>query len=195
MVDYDLFRDLDRLGPCGTGNPEPLVAVLGLTVQRVRAANGGHTQLALRRERDVLDGIAFGREDLAGALSEGDRIDVVARLASRTFGGLETLQLEIRDVSASGAHPRAAAVLGRAAAGDAGPSVVPGLPAAAPWRYRVTRSGPDDARPGPRRGPGPGRSSILGGWPDPDRRGRVRPWACCSSRSPRSRSATARCRS
>ncbi len=114
-VDYGLFRDLARLGPCGTGNPEPLVAVLGLTVQRVRAANGGHTQLVLRRERDVLDGIAFGRADLAQTLSEGDRVDVVARLASRSFGGLETLQLEVRDVSVSGAHPRSAEVLARAA--------------------------------------------------------------------------------
>ena len=105
FVDYGLYRDLARLAPCGTGNPEPLVAVLGLTVQRVRAANGGHTQLVLRRERDVLDGIAFGRPDLAEGLAEGDRVDVVARLASRTFGGLETLQLEVRDVSASGAHP------------------------------------------------------------------------------------------
>ncbi len=129
LVDYALFRDLARLGPCGTGNPEPLVAVLGLTVQRVRAANGGHTQLVLRRERDVLDGIAFGRADLVEMLAEGDRVDVVARLASRSFGGLETLQLEIRDVAASGAHPRAAEVLGHAA-GQAGRAAVgPGLPA------------------------------------------------------------------
>src|SRR6478735_10968249 len=114
-VDYSLYRDLARLAPCGTGNPEPLVAVLGLIVQRARLANGGHTQLVLRRERDVIDGIAFGRPDLAGTLSEGDRVDVVARLASRMFGGMETLQLEIRDVSTSGAHPRAAEVLERAA--------------------------------------------------------------------------------
>jgi single-stranded-DNA-specific exonuclease len=125
FVDYGLYRDLARLAPCGTGNPEPLVAVLGLTVQRVRAANGGHTQLVLRRERDVLDGIAFGRPDLAEGLAEGDRVDVVARLASRTFGGLETLQLEVRDVSASGAHPRAAEVLARAAgSADADPVTV-----------------------------------------------------------------------
>ena len=64
-VDYALYRDLAKLAPCGPGNPDPLVAVLGLTVQRVRAANGGHTQLVLRRDRDVLDGIAFGRADLA----------------------------------------------------------------------------------------------------------------------------------
>jgi single-stranded-DNA-specific exonuclease len=126
-VDYALFRDLARLAPCGTGNPEPLVAVLGLTVSRVRAANGGHTQLVLRRERDVLDGIAFGRADLAGTLSEGDRVDVVARLISRRFGGLETLQLEVRDVSASGSHPRAADVLERAAGRTGGMPVGPGV--------------------------------------------------------------------
>jgi single-stranded-DNA-specific exonuclease len=127
-VDYTLYRDLARLAPCGTGNPEPLVAVLGLTVQRVRLANGGHTQLVLRRERDVLDGIAFGRPDLVGLLAEGDRVDIVARLASRVFGGLETLQLEIRDVSTSGSHPRAAEVLARAAGRLAGVPVGPGVP-------------------------------------------------------------------
>ena len=127
-VDYALYRDLARLAPCGPGNPDPLVAVLGLTVQRVRAANGGHTQLVLRRERDVIDGIAFGRADLAEGLAEGDRVDVVARLASRVFGGLETLQLEVRDVAPSGSHPRAREVLERAA-GRAGTAVGPGRPA------------------------------------------------------------------
>ncbi len=110
-VDYGLYRDLARLAPCGPGNADPLVAVLGLTVARVRAANGGHTQLVLRRERDVIDAIAFGRGDLASGLAEGDRVDVVARLSSRSFGGLETLQLEVRDVAPSGSHPRTAAVL------------------------------------------------------------------------------------
>ena len=64
-VDYGLHRELARLAPCGIGNAEPLVAVLGLTVTRVREASGGHTQLVLRRERDVLDGIAFGWPELA----------------------------------------------------------------------------------------------------------------------------------
>ena len=131
-VDYELFRDLARLAPCGPGNPEPLVAVLGLTVSRVRAANGGHTQLVLKRHRDVLDGIAFGRGDLARNLVEGDRVDVVARLASRTFGGLETLQLEVRDVAPSGSHPRAAAVLERAAGRAGGQPVGPGVPVSVP---------------------------------------------------------------
>ncbi len=115
LVDYALYHDLQRLQPCGAGNPEPLVAVLGLTVARVRAAKGGHTQLVLRRGLEVIDGIAFGRADLAVDLAEGDRIDVVARLSSRIFGGVENLQLEVRDVAPSGTHPRAAAVLAHVA--------------------------------------------------------------------------------
>ena len=58
-------------------------------------------QLTLRRDRDVLDGIAFGRSDIAETVHEGDRLDVVARLTSRTFGGFESLQLDIRDVATS----------------------------------------------------------------------------------------------
>jgi len=42
---------------------------------------------------------------------------VVARLTSRTFGGFESLQLDIRDVATSGSHPRTAAIL--AGRGDA----------------------------------------------------------------------------
>ena len=110
-VDYGLYRELAGLAPCGPGNPDPLVAVLGLTVTRVRAATGGHSQLTLRRDRDVLDGIAFGRSDIAEVVREGDRLDVVARLTSRTFGGFESLQLDIRDVATSGSHPETAAVL------------------------------------------------------------------------------------
>jgi single-stranded-DNA-specific exonuclease len=110
-IDYVLLRDLSRLGPTGPGHAEPLVCVSGLTVTRIRPANGGHTQLTLRRDPDVLDGIAFGREDLATALSEGDRVDVVARLASRSFGGFESIQLEVRDVARGGSQAAANAAL------------------------------------------------------------------------------------
>jgi single-stranded-DNA-specific exonuclease len=116
-VDYALHRDLGRLEPCGQGNPEPLLIVEGLTVIRVRAASGGHTQLTLRRRLDVLDGIAFGRPDLAETVHEGDRVDVVARLTSRTFGGYESLQLDIRDAASSGLHDGASIGLPGTSAG------------------------------------------------------------------------------
>ena len=101
-VDYDLVREIGLLAPTGAGNPAPSLVVTGLTVLRVRPAAGGHTQLVLRRKLDVLDGIAFRRPDLAAMLHEGDRIDVVARVASRRFGGFESIQLEVIDVAPEG---------------------------------------------------------------------------------------------
>ena len=44
-------------------------------------------------------------------VQEGDRLDVVARLTSRSFGGYESLQLDIRDVATSGSHREAATIL------------------------------------------------------------------------------------
>ncbi len=107
-VDYALHAGLARLGPWGVGNPEPLVAVLGLTVTRAREASGGHTQLVLKRRLDVLDGIAFGWPELATQVAEGDRVDVVARLMSRRFGGVESLQLEVRDAAPADMHAASA---------------------------------------------------------------------------------------
>ncbi|HET7677689.1 MAG TPA: single-stranded-DNA-specific exonuclease RecJ [Candidatus Limnocylindrales bacterium] len=99
---YGLLRELAALEPTGPGNPAPLVGVSGLSVTRVRPAGEGHAQLTLRKGREVLDGIAFERVDLVERLREGDAVEVVARLASRTFGGYESLQLELRDVAAPG---------------------------------------------------------------------------------------------
>jgi single-stranded-DNA-specific exonuclease len=106
-VDYALLRDLARLAPFGPGHREPLIAIRGLTVVRAREAAGGHSQVTLRRNPDVLDAIAFGWPELASGLSEGDGIDIVARVVSRRFGGFESLQLEIRDAAASGYAPAA----------------------------------------------------------------------------------------
>ena len=104
-VDYRLLRELAVLEPTGPGNSPPLVAITGLEVTRARLANGGHSQLTLRKGLEVLDAIAFDRPDIAPLLAVGDRLDVVARLASRSFGGYESLQLEVRDVAPGGAPP------------------------------------------------------------------------------------------
>jgi single-stranded-DNA-specific exonuclease len=131
-VDYGLHRDLQKLAPCGAGNVEPLVAVLGLTVTKVREVGGGHTSLVLKRRLDVLDGIAFGWPELSREVNEGDVIDVVAQVRSRRFGGIESLQLEIRDASISGHHPEARAILEALPIG-VGPGIAsPLMPAAEP---------------------------------------------------------------
>jgi single-stranded-DNA-specific exonuclease len=102
-VDYALHRDLARLAPCGPGHPEPLVVIRDVAIVRVREAAGGHTQLTVRRDRDVLDAIAFGWPELSASVAAGDRLDIVARLVSRRFGGFESLQLDVRDAASTAA--------------------------------------------------------------------------------------------
>jgi single-stranded-DNA-specific exonuclease len=104
-IDYGLVHELEMLEPTGPGNPAPALGVTGFTVVRARSASGGHTQLVLGRGRDVLDAVAFRRPDLALSLREGDLIDIVARAASRRFGGFESIQLEVLDVATAGASP------------------------------------------------------------------------------------------
>jgi len=128
-VDYRLFRELAVLEPTGPGNPEPLVCVAGLEVLRTRLVTGDHTQLTVRKGLEVLDVIAFGWPELAGEVIPGERIDAVVRLASRVFGGFESLQLELRDVAPSGGGPW---VGGRGGvAGAAAGSAVSATPASA----------------------------------------------------------------
>ncbi len=101
-IDYALQRELARLEPVGPGNPAPHVAVLGAPVTRVRAVANGHVQLTLAKGREVLDVIAFGRADLAARVAPGDRLDIVGRLGTRTYGGFESLQLELVDAATAG---------------------------------------------------------------------------------------------
>jgi single-stranded-DNA-specific exonuclease len=105
-VGYALVRELGILEPTGPGNPLPVLAVTGLRVVRARSAAGGHTQLVLGRARDVLDAVAFRRPDLATMLHAGDRVDVAARATTRSFGGFESIQLEVLDVAPEGTQVR-----------------------------------------------------------------------------------------
>jgi single-stranded-DNA-specific exonuclease len=99
-ADHVLLGELAALDDAAEASP--LVGFAGLIVVRARLTAGGHTQITLRKGLDVIDGIGFGRADLAGLLVEGQAVDIAAHLGRRTFGGLETIQLEVRDVAPAG---------------------------------------------------------------------------------------------
>lgn len=99
-VDYVLWRELEPIERAG--DEPPVLGIAGLTVVRSRVVGGAHTQITLRKGKDVLDAICFGRVDLEPELTPGDTVDVACRLDSRTFAGLESLQIEVLDVAPAG---------------------------------------------------------------------------------------------
>jgi single-stranded-DNA-specific exonuclease len=53
----DVLRDLERLEPCGEGNPRPRIVVQGRVVS-AREVKGGHLKLSIERAGGRLDGFA-----------------------------------------------------------------------------------------------------------------------------------------
>ena len=62
-LDDSLFDHLFRLAPFGAGNPEPTLAVTGLTVLSCTTVGRNHLKLRLKREGRILDVIGFGLGD------------------------------------------------------------------------------------------------------------------------------------
>lgn len=103
-IDAALVAELDGLGPFGQGNPEPRFVSRGLeVVSSRRVGDGSHGKLELRcpRTGTVRGAIGFGLGDRTPDV--GARVDVAYRPTASTWQGKVRVELEVRDVLATGA--------------------------------------------------------------------------------------------
>ena len=101
-LDGALMSFLERLEPCGIGNPVPVFASRQVTVVQRRAvgSDGSHLKLTLREGGRLFDAIAFRQGDLAEGLPA--RVDVAYHLERNLYLGVETPQLNVQDIRPSG---------------------------------------------------------------------------------------------
>ncbi|HEY3446909.1 MAG TPA: single-stranded-DNA-specific exonuclease RecJ [Myxococcales bacterium] len=103
-IDFKLVEALERLAPFGAGNPEPVLASLGLRAEpRVLASkNGGpgHLKLTLAKARH-LDIIGFGLADRAP--QGGAELDAAFQVGIDEYQGIPRLSLKLKDVRAAAA--------------------------------------------------------------------------------------------
>jgi single-stranded-DNA-specific exonuclease len=94
------IRWLQRMAPCGVGNPEPVLWSRDVTVVEGRTVGAGdrHLRLKLRDERVVWPAIGFGLGD--AAVTAGSKVDIVYSIGSDR-GGYGSLQLLLHDLAAS----------------------------------------------------------------------------------------------
>ena len=99
-VQFPLVRELERLQPFGTGNPEPTFLSRGLSVLEKRVVGENHLKLLVRQPGSVpLDGIGFRMGGLANALDAGNgRIDAVFTPELNEWKGSSRIQLRLCDV-------------------------------------------------------------------------------------------------
>ena len=105
----DLVRTLERLGPYGTGNPEPRFALPNVRVQGAQpvGADGQHVRCTLvGADGARLKGIAFkaGGTALGEALCKADGVarHVAGKLRVDTWSGRDRVQLIVEDVATPG---------------------------------------------------------------------------------------------
>ena len=93
---------LAQLEPYGAGNPRPVFALLGATVDSVQAVGQGkHLKLRLSKGPSRFDAIFFSMPEAAAQLEPGCRVDAAFYLQANTFRGTTTLQLQLVDLRPS----------------------------------------------------------------------------------------------
>ncbi len=96
-------RELGRLGPFGSGNPEPTLVLRNLRIASARIVGANHLKLAVTgRGGPLLDAIGFKMGSLESrGMSRSEPIDVACALDVNAWNGTERAQLRLKDVRAS----------------------------------------------------------------------------------------------
>lgn len=101
-VTLNEVEELSRLEPYGSGNPRPVFALLGTTVDAVQTVGQGrHLKLRLSKGTCRFDAIFFSVTAEELGLTAGGRVDAAFYLQANTFRGTTTLQLQLIDLRPS----------------------------------------------------------------------------------------------
>ncbi len=94
--------ELNRLEPCGTGNPQPVFVVKNLPISSVTSIGGGkHTKITVKTDKGEIDALAFGVPIWEADLERGDTADFVFNLGINEFMGKRSVQLHVIDAKIS----------------------------------------------------------------------------------------------
>lgn len=93
---------LEQLEPCGSGNPRPVFALLGATVDALQpVGQGKHLKLRLSKGPCRFDAIFFSTTEAECGVGVGSRVDAAFYLQANTFRGTTSLQLQLIDIRLS----------------------------------------------------------------------------------------------
>jgi single-stranded-DNA-specific exonuclease len=101
-ITQDLYQQMDRLQPCGIGNPEPVFWSANVKVLDQRIVGQNHLKVTLSQDIQTQAGGAVAFTAIAWRWAEyfplPTRIDVAYRLRENTWNGQTNLELELMGV-------------------------------------------------------------------------------------------------
>ena len=101
-INKEMVESLKLLEPYGEGNKMPIFAFRNLKIDSIRAlSEGKHIKLTLKDNNNIINAIGFNLGKIAEDYRIGDKIDVVGTLEINSFNGVDSLQINIKDVMKS----------------------------------------------------------------------------------------------
>ena len=101
-IDLKSVQELSLLEPFGEANKMPLFLYKNLKIHSIRAlSEGKHIKLTLQDNNFYIDAIGFNLGHLTEEYQIGDKIDVVGTLEINSFNGMESVQINLKDVRKS----------------------------------------------------------------------------------------------
>ncbi len=99
MLTVSSVEDLDRLEPCGTGNPKPLLAIENAKITDLKVIGGGkHLKLKLSKFGKTYDAVYFSVSLSDLGIGTGDFIDVVFTPQINEYNHQRNVQFLVSDL-------------------------------------------------------------------------------------------------
>lgn len=101
-INSEAVKELKKLEPFGEANKMPIFMYKNLKIDSIRAlSEGKHLKLTLKDESNVINAIGFNMGNLSDEYLIGDKVDVVGTLETNTYNGIETIQINLKDIMKS----------------------------------------------------------------------------------------------
>ena len=101
-ITKEMVESLKELEPFGEGNKMPVFVMKNLKIDSIRAlTEGKHLKLTLKDGNNIIDAIGFNMGELTEEYKIGDKIDVVGVLEINSFNGVDSVQINMKDIMKS----------------------------------------------------------------------------------------------
>ena len=101
-LNIENVNSLKLLEPYGEANKNPVFIYKNLRIDSIRAlSEGRHLKLTLKDGSSIINGIGFNMGSYSEEFLIGDKIDVIGLLETNTYNGIQSVQINIKDIRKS----------------------------------------------------------------------------------------------
>lgn len=101
-MNKETIEQLNKLEPFGEANKTPIFLYKNLRIDSIRAlSEGKHLKITLKDNNCMINAIGFNMGNLADEYLIGDKVDIIGTLEVNSFNGIETIQINLKDIMKS----------------------------------------------------------------------------------------------